>query len=163
MTVKKYTLTWFQSANLCFYSYISNFKSKRIMMELAHLLTSDLKMFALWFSTFCWLFWGTQASYLLRPASTHLLSGPFCSTAYWEAETAELKYSQMCVSTKTGQIRRVVKDRKTNLTALIGRGFTMSACVYVYACVVCMHVDVNSLSMYVLSCLTEGCGIAELD
>lgn len=67
----------------------------------------------------------------------------------------------MCVSTKTGQIRRGVKDRKTNLIALIGRGFTMSVCAYIYA--VCMHVDVNSVSMCVLSCFSEGCGIAELD
>lgn len=98
--------------------------------------------------TFCWHLKATQALHLLCPASTHLLSGSFCSTAYWEAESAEVKYSQMCVSTKTWQIRRGVTDCKSNLTALIGRGLTVCACVCVcvhYMC--CKYMDMNNVSV----------------
>lgn len=73
-------------------------------------------------------------SYLVRPTSTHLLSSPFCSAACWEVQTAKLKYSQMCVSTVARQIRRTVKDCKTNLAALTSRGLTARVCVNVYIC-----------------------------
>lgn len=71
----------------------------------------------------------------------------------------------MCVSTMVRQIRGAVKDRKTNLAALTSRGLTVRVCVCVYIHVECMHWVVNRVRMCACAsiCLSESCGIAELD